>query len=115
MSTITGTTINNGVTISNRGDYASPLTITSTGAIVAGSGIAIYGPPTAAWAIVNYGTVVATAAVAIELADGGSIDNVGTAALLAACIGIAFKPPLCARAGSVAADMRRADPADRKQ
>ena len=47
MATISGT-INNGITLDNSGSYASPLTITATGAVVAGSGDAIYGPGTQA-------------------------------------------------------------------
>jgi hypothetical protein len=45
MSTINNTTITHYVTLSNSGNYTSPLTITSTGAVdESGFNIAVYGP-----------------------------------------------------------------------
>jgi hypothetical protein len=54
-------------------------------------------------------------AVQAGLARADRTACIHTTPPLAASIGIAFKPLLRARAGSVAADVRRADPADRKQ
>jgi hypothetical protein len=78
MATITGTTINSGITLSTSGNYASPLTITSTGAVDASSGDAIYGDSTQPWTVANYGTVTATAGIGINLAAGGTIVDSGT-------------------------------------
>src|SRR5581483_6741366 len=79
MATIS-TTITHGVTLSTSGSYASPLTITSAGAVETGSGNAIYGPGGQPWTIINEGLISAgvTAYRAITLKDGGVILNAGT-------------------------------------
>jgi hypothetical protein len=62
------------------GTVTSPLTITSTGAVEASSGDAIYGNGSAAWTVVNSGTVETTGTTGsgINLRAGGSVDNTGT-------------------------------------
>ncbi|HEV8678629.1 MAG TPA: Hint domain-containing protein, partial [Stellaceae bacterium] len=87
MSTISGT-INNGIvfgTAESTGTYTSPLTITASGLIDAGSGDAIHGDNSASWAVVNDGTVAATGASGdgIDLRGGGTIDNAAGTALIA--------------------------------
>ena len=83
MSTITGTTINQTVTVasssgtSGSGTYGSPLTITSSGAVSV-SGNAVVGSILQP-AVVNYGTIDSTGGTGIDLTDGGSITN-GTSA-----------------------------------
>ena len=80
MSTITGT-INNGITLT--GSYASPLTITSTGAVynnTIGFGNAVYGNTTGD-TVVNQGQITkrGASADAVHLqASLGSVVNSGT-------------------------------------
>ena len=81
MSQIDGTTINSGIvlgTVASTGTYTSPLTITSTGVVAASSGDAIYGDNSAAWTVVNSGTVGSTGGAGsegIDLRAGGNVDN----------------------------------------
>ena len=77
MSTI-ATTIYTGITLGT-GTYTSPLTITSTGAVEATSNDAIHGDSSAAWTIVNFGTVetTGTGGDGIDLRAGGSVTNTG--------------------------------------
>ncbi|MFI4948480.1 MAG: hypothetical protein ACHQC9_06745, partial [Alphaproteobacteria bacterium] len=85
-------TITQGITLSNSGTYASPLTITSTGYIDnTGTGSGIYGPNNSAWTVVNQGTVTATAGDGVDLALGGSVDNAGTGGLIQGYGGIVIK------------------------
>jgi hypothetical protein len=75
-------------TVTSGGTYDSPLTITSTGAVLlGGTGDAIFGPNTDAWTVVNQGSVVVsgTAGDGIDLRLGGSVDNSG---LIDAPIGV---------------------------
>ena len=78
MSTIS-TPINQGITLSNSGTYASPLTITSTGSVTnGGTSDAIYGPNTYTWTVINAGAVTATGTHdAIDFYHGGYIGNTG--------------------------------------
>jgi len=73
-STITNT-MSVGVTLG--AVYPSPLTITSTGAVDAASGDAIFGPRTYAWTVANYGMIDATGSSAdgIHFGYGGSVAN----------------------------------------
>ncbi|HEV8677950.1 MAG TPA: Hint domain-containing protein, partial [Stellaceae bacterium] len=88
MSTISsGTTITSGIafgTTAGAGTYTSPLVIEANAAIVATSGIAIYGPATQAWTLANDGTIGGGAGTVdvdvlagIDLRAGGSIGNTG--------------------------------------
>lgn len=72
MSTI-DVKISHGITLGSSGNYASPLTITATGAVDDASGTAIFGPATAAWTVANQGTV--SGSTGIDLAAGGLVDN----------------------------------------
>jgi hypothetical protein len=78
MTTISGTTITHGITLSASGAYTSPLTITATGAVEAGSGNAIYGPATNPWTVVNQGRISAADGSGIYLKQGGAVGNSGT-------------------------------------
>ncbi|HEV8679293.1 MAG TPA: Hint domain-containing protein [Stellaceae bacterium] len=89
---IISTTITSGITLGASGYYASPLTITSTGAIEPADGIAIYGDNSEIWTVVNYGTVKPTGAggIGIAFAGGGTIANGSggaTTALIAGGVG----------------------------
>jgi len=112
MSTITGT-INNGITLT--GSYASPLTITSTGAVATDSSIyqTVYGNTTGdilnnqgritsagtnnGWiavnlkgtnsTVINSGTIRGPDPVAIQLNNGGSISNSSTG-YLGGCLSV---------------------------
>ncbi|HVH80084.1 MAG TPA: hypothetical protein VM782_11885, partial [Stellaceae bacterium] len=99
MSTITGT-ITNTVTIGTSGNYASPLTVASSGAVET-SGTAIYGPNTQAWTVADYGTIEATGAgsIGVYLEDGGSVANTGSTAVIE---GGAYGVKIAAAAGTVA-------------
>jgi RTX calcium-binding nonapeptide repeat (4 copies) len=104
MSTI-NTTINHGVTLTSGGTYTSPLTITNTGAVnYSSTGDAVFGT-TAGDSVVNQGVVIGTSAsngiyltggtnyvdnqgrvtasagsaIGIQLANGGTLSNSGTA------------------------------------
>ncbi len=79
MGTIANT-ITHGITLATSGTYASPLTITSTGAVLNTSGVGIYGPNTQTWTVANFGTVMG--GTGVFLADGGVISNGATAALI---------------------------------
>src|SRR5215469_8274440 len=94
MSTI-GTTITNSVTLANTGSYASPLTIASNGAVDPSTAntTAVYGPSTGGpWNLANYGTVIATGTpsggtgIGVFLNAGGSVANIGTAALISGAV-----------------------------
>ncbi len=76
MATISGTTINTGITLGTSGNYASPLTITATGAVEASSGNAVTGPGTQPWTVVNQGTLTAPG-YGVRLFDGGYVGNAG--------------------------------------
>ena len=86
MSTITGTTINSGITLSTSGNYASPLTITATGAVEAASGNAIYGPASQAWTVQNQGTITAPS-YGVDLLLGGYVGN-SASGLIKASMGV---------------------------
>ena len=80
MSTIS-TTISGGVNLTNPA-YASPLTISATGAVVASftSASAVYGPSSGGpWRVVNHGSVEETGSnsFGINLTDGGFVSNGG--------------------------------------
>ena len=77
MASTIGTTISVGITLGT-GTYTSPLTVTSSGAVEAASGVAIYGPNTQAWTVVDQGLVSAANSGGIDLEDGGAIINSGT-------------------------------------
>jgi hypothetical protein len=77
MATITGT-VTNEVTLGT-GTYTSPLTIAGTAAVSVSSIAAIYGPNTQAWTVANYGTVFNSGSFGVELLNGGSVANTGTA------------------------------------
>jgi Hint domain-containing protein len=81
MSTITGTTISTGITVGTSGNYTSPLTITSTGAVIENTtSVAVIGSITQA-TVINYGTIKSTYAnteTGIELLTSGSVTNAGT-------------------------------------
>jgi hypothetical protein len=78
MSTITGTTINSGITLGTSGNYTSPLTITSTGAVEPAMGDAIFGNSLQTWTIVNQGTVIGGGnGFGVDLKCAGSITNNG--------------------------------------
>jgi hypothetical protein len=64
--------------------YASPLTITSAGAVETTSSNAIYGPDTQAWTVTNAGAILATgpSGFGLDLKAGGNVDNAGTGALI---------------------------------
>ena len=80
MSSTISNTITAGITLGS-GTFSSPLTVTSTGYIDnTGTGDAIYGPNTQAWAVYNGGRIVATdpAGDGIDFENGGYVDNAGT-------------------------------------
>ena len=79
MASTIGTTINVGITLGT-GTYTSPLTVTSSGAVEATKGDAIYGDNSAAWTIVNAGTVETTGSGGngVKLLGDGSVANTGT-------------------------------------
>jgi hypothetical protein len=83
MATISRT-INMGIGLAASGNYVSPLTITSTGAVVNSVDDAIYGYMSGT--VVNQGTVAATGGSGdgIHFAAGAIaiVDNTGTAALI---------------------------------
>ncbi|HEV8678091.1 MAG TPA: hypothetical protein VGQ90_01855, partial [Stellaceae bacterium] len=72
MSTI-DSPITMGITLSTAGNYTSPLTITSTGAVHS-TGNAIYGPAGTAWTVANSG-VIGADQNGILLKTGGLVDN----------------------------------------
>src|SRR5689334_1888180 len=76
MATISST-ITQGITLATAGSYASPLTITATGAVDAATGNAIYGDSTQAWTVVNRGTIAAASygSEGIYLKHGGRVTN----------------------------------------
>jgi hypothetical protein len=93
---VSGSTITSPVThgiVLGTGTYASPLTITGSGGVTATNAFdAIYGPPTQAWAIANYGTVLSTGTAAghgIDLYLGGSVGNTG--GLIEGSLGVFIK------------------------
>ncbi len=95
-STITGTIITQTVTlgsVSSFPTYASPLTITSTGAVEVNSttaGVAgILGPVGTAWTVANLGTVesVGSQGLGIDLLSGGLVTNGSTSVATATIIG----------------------------
>ncbi len=91
MSTISNNVMA-GVTLSTSGSYTSPLTITATGAVNnLGTGDAIFGPNTQAWAIYNYGTVSAAGASGIDLRLGGTVTNSGTGLISGHTYGVLIK------------------------
>src|SRR5437764_648960 len=72
------TSIGHGVTlgtVASVGTYLSPLTITTTGTVLAGGGDGVFGPGYAAWTLDNYGIVQSTAAIGVDLAGGGLVTN----------------------------------------
>jgi hypothetical protein len=76
MSTIS-TTITNGITLSTSGTYASPLTITATGAVEPPAGfIGIYGSVRTGWDVVNAGLIEGQPALDFE--GAGTVTNFGT-------------------------------------
>jgi len=81
MSGTISTAVTQGVTLT-----VSPTTITSTGSVITASGDAVTGTtsgaPGSGWAIVNEGSVTASAVGAngIDLSTGGSISNAGVIA-----------------------------------
>src|SRR3954471_24198895 len=77
MSTITGTTINQGITLSIAGTYASPLTIANTGTITPGTGDAVVGSDLGL-TLVNQGFLNATRGNGVTLSAGGYVNNTGT-------------------------------------
>ena len=78
MTTITGT-INHYIVLSTSGAYVSPLTITNTGAVESTNNLAIYGPNTQPWTVVNNGKISAGANdPGIALRDGGYVGNSGS-------------------------------------
>ncbi len=78
MATISGT-ITHAVTLATSGVYASPLTISGTGAVNdTAAGNAIYGPNTQAWTVVNQGMVSAANGAGIDLTNGGVVINSAT-------------------------------------
>ncbi|MGC2412099.1 MAG: hypothetical protein WA459_05315 [Stellaceae bacterium] len=82
-------TITHGITLATSGTYASPLAITKTGEIQAGSGDAIYGPNSQAWTVSNAGTVSATGTGnGIDLPLGGAITNASTGSIATSYTGI---------------------------
>ncbi|HEV2334846.1 MAG TPA: hypothetical protein VGS13_05080 [Stellaceae bacterium] len=77
MSTISNKTVTQTVTLGSVNSYptyASPLTITSTGAVAGTSFYGILGPATRAWTVTNQGTVTAPGE-GISLTLGGSVTN----------------------------------------
>lgn len=80
MGTITSTitqTVTLG-TVDNYPTYSSPLTIAASGAVDVNATVAIYGPPTQAWTVTNYGDVInsnASAGAGITLGLGGLVVN----------------------------------------
>ncbi len=79
MGTISNT-ISSGITL-GVGTYTSPLTVTSTGYVDnTGTGDGILGPNSQAWAVYNYGRIVATDALsdAVDFGAGGTVANTGT-------------------------------------
>jgi len=99
MSTITGTMVTSGVTLSTAGAYTSPLTIASDGAVEVASGDAITGPNSQAWVVENDGTVTAANGSGIYLGLGGTVSNNGSAALIAT--GTGFGVDIRGAAGTV--------------
>jgi len=100
------TTITHGITLGTSGSYASPLTITSTGAVEASSTTAIYGPSTQAWAIVNEGTILGTGTLqphGVELLAGGRVDNTATSGLIGGYFGVEItgSPGIVTNAGTI--------------
>jgi len=77
MSTITGTTINHGITLSNSGSYTSPLLIASDGIIAATTDAAAIYAQIASPVVVNRGTVTNSNAggFGIQLTAGGTVVN----------------------------------------
>lgn len=88
MSTITST-ITNSVTLGTSGNYASPLTIATGGAVIS-TGTAVYGPGGHAWTVDNYGTVSGTSGIGIELNGGGNVTNGSTGNTTATVAGATF-------------------------
>src|SRR6266478_3687968 len=81
MSTIHDTIILTGIVIGNySGDYASPLTITGSGAVAPASGNAVFSNLTGA-SLANYGTISATSGLGVYLYVGGIVTN-GTGGLI---------------------------------
>jgi len=79
MSTITGTTIYQGVTlgtVNSSPTYASPLTITSTGAVYAPTTDGVFAPSGLAGTVINQGTITANHH-GIKLLGGGYVNNQG--------------------------------------
>ena len=74
-STISGKTVNQTVTLGAGAypEYGSPLTITSTGAIVTDNGHGIFGPSSGSGTIVNLGTVRAGTGAFIDGYDGAHL------------------------------------------
>lgn len=88
MSTITGM-VTNGVTLGQAG-YTSPLKITGGGAVSNSAGAAVYASGIYAnVAVVNQGTIIDTAGFdAVELKDGGSVNNKSKGALIQGNTGV---------------------------
>jgi fibronectin-binding autotransporter adhesin len=78
--TIFSGTYGNGVVLSDPGTQ-NPATIGTSGRI-SNSGTALYGEAGAVWTVTNLGAVVGTAGPGIVLAAGGTVDNIGIAALI---------------------------------
>ncbi len=86
------TTITHGITLATSGAYASPLTITASGAVEAGSGDAIYGANTQAWTVSNAGTITATGTSdGIDLRLGGSVTDASTGSIASSYTGISIE------------------------
>ncbi len=75
MSTIDNKTLTNGIFLDTPGSYASPLTITSTGAIKAYGGTAVFASGSLAGTVINFGTIRAVFGIALH--GGGYVANTG--------------------------------------
>src|SRR5262249_21139977 len=82
-------TIANGITLGTSGSYASPLTITSTGAVETTTGNAINGDSSLVGSVFNSGIVsTQTMGAGIRLAGGGYIGNLSGGQIIGAFEGV---------------------------